>query len=275
MHLNLNDKTALVSASTSGIGFAIADRLLREGATVIVNGRTDATVAPAVAALGDRHGPARVRALTADLSVAGAEREAAGRYPHVDILVNNMGTYALNDFFSLTDEDWQRMFETNVWSGVRLARTYMKAMLERGAGRVIFVSSEVALTPMAAMAHYSASKATQLSISRSLAELTRGTAVTVNAVLPRPDRDREPEVLHPVRESRPRLRGGRTRVHGREPPLLPDPAPGQALGSGRRHRLSRQRTGCRHQRRRDPGRRRHGPDHRLRGRRLEAFPGSQ
>ncbi|OON59783.1 3-oxoacyl-ACP reductase [Massilia sp. KIM] len=186
MELDLNNKTALVSASTSGIGFAIADRLLQEGANVIVHGRSEATVAPAVATLAGRHGAQRVHALTADLSVPGAEREAAAAFPQVDILVNNMGTYALKDFFSSTDADWQAMFETNVWSGVRLARTYMKGMLERGHGRVIFISSEVALTPMAAMAHYSASKATQLSISRSLAELTRGSRVTVNAVLPGP-----------------------------------------------------------------------------------------
>lgn len=186
MNLNLNNKVALVSASTSGIGYAIADRLLQEGATVIINGRSEATVAPAVATLVGKYGAERVLSLATDLSVAGGELQAAAKFPQIDILVNNMGTYALNDFFSTSDADWQKMFETNVWSGVRLARTYMKGMLERGHGRVIFISSEVALTPMAAMAHYSASKATQLSISRSLAELTKGTAVTVNAVLPGP-----------------------------------------------------------------------------------------
>jgi 3-oxoacyl-[acyl-carrier protein] reductase len=186
MDLKLQGKTALVSASTSGIGYAIAAQLLEDGATVIVNGRSAATVERAVAALGERYGAGRALPLVADMSVAGGELAAAAAYPQVDILVNNMGTYALSDFFSTSDADWQAMFDTNVWSGVRLARTYMKGMLERGHGRVIFISSEVALTPMAAMAHYSASKATQLSISRSLAELTKGTAVTVNAVLPGP-----------------------------------------------------------------------------------------
>jgi 3-oxoacyl-[acyl-carrier protein] reductase len=186
MNLDLNDKTALVSASTSGIGYAIAQRMLEEGATVILNGRTEATVVKAVAALADKYGAARVLPLALDLSVAGSEQAAAARYPDIDILVNNMGAYALSDFFGTSDADWQRMFDINVWSGVRLARTFMKGMLERGHGRVVFISSEVALTPMAAMAHYSASKATQLSISRSLAELTKGTAVTVNAVLPGP-----------------------------------------------------------------------------------------
>lgn len=186
MNLNLQGKTALVSASTAGIGHAIAVQLLDDGANVIINGRSAAGVAQAVAALNQRFGTGRALPLVADLSVAGSEQAAAALYPDVDILVNNMGTYALSDFFATSDEDWQRMFEVNVWSGVRLARTYMKGMLERGHGRVIFISSEVALTPMAAMAHYSASKATQLSISRSLAELTKGSRVTVNAVLPGP-----------------------------------------------------------------------------------------
>jgi 3-oxoacyl-[acyl-carrier protein] reductase len=186
MDLHLQGKTALVSASTSGIGYAIATQLLEEGARVIVNGRSAETVRAAVETLNARFGAARALPLVADMSIAGSEQVAASSYPEVDILVNNMGTYALSDFFDTSDQDWQRMFETNVWSGVRLARTYMKGMLARGQGRVIFISSEVALTPMAAMAHYSASKATQLSISRSLAELTKGTAVTVNAVLPGP-----------------------------------------------------------------------------------------
>jgi len=186
MNLNLEGKTALVSASTSGIGYAIAGQLLEDGARVIINGRSDESVGRAVAVLAERFGSDCVLPLVADMSVAGSEHLAASAYPEIDILVNNMGSYALNDFFSTGDADWQNMFETNVWSGVRLARTYMKGMLERGNGRVIFISSEVALTPMASMAHYSASKATQLSISRSLAELTKGTAVTVNSVLPGP-----------------------------------------------------------------------------------------
>lgn len=186
MNLDLAGKTALVSASTSGIGLAIAMQLMEDGARVIINGRNADTVAQRVSELNQRFGGGQAVPLVADISQPGGEKIAAAAYPDVDILVNNMGTYELSDFFSTSDEAWQQMFETNVWSGVRLARTYMKAMLERGQGRVIFISSEVALTPMASMAHYSASKATQLSISRSLAELTKGTAVTVNAVLPGP-----------------------------------------------------------------------------------------
>src|SRR5688500_6600890 len=106
MNLDLNDKTALASASTSGIGYAIAQRMLEEGATVIVNGRTDATVVKAVAALADKYGAARVLPLALDLSVAGSEQAAAARYPDIDILVNNMGAYALSDFFGTSDADW-------------------------------------------------------------------------------------------------------------------------------------------------------------------------
>ncbi|MBD0687089.1 MULTISPECIES: SDR family NAD(P)-dependent oxidoreductase [unclassified Pseudomonas] len=186
MDLKLNGKLALVSASTSGIGHAIATQLLQEGAKVIINGRNSEVVGTVVAAFNQRFGAGRALPLVADMSVAGGELVAKNAYPDIDILVNNLGTYQLSDFFATTDADWQQMFDTNVWSGVRLARTYMQAMLERGHGRVIFLSSEVALTPMASMAHYSASKATQLSISRSLAELTKGTAVTVNSVLPGP-----------------------------------------------------------------------------------------
>lgn len=186
MNLNLEGKTALVSASTSGIGHAIATQLLEDGARVIVNGRTLATVDHAVAALNARFPGNRALPLVADFSAPGSDKAAAAAYPDVDILINNLGMYALSDFFETDGDAWQRMFEVNVWSGVRLARTYLNAMLKRGQGRVVFISSEVALTPMAAMAHYSASKATQLSISRSLAELTKGTAVTVNTVLPGP-----------------------------------------------------------------------------------------
>ena len=146
MNMNLQGKTALVSASTAGIGHAIAVQLLEEGANVIINGRSESGVAQAAATLQERFGAGRVFPLVADMSVAGSEAIAAAQYPAVDILVNNMGTYPLSDFFVTSDEEWQRMFEVNVWSGVRLARTYMKGMLERGHGRVIFISSEVALT---------------------------------------------------------------------------------------------------------------------------------
>lgn len=186
MDLKLNGKLALVTASTSGIGYAIAEQLLEEGARVIVNGRSEASVAQAAQQLGAKFGAERVLALVADVSRQGSEAEALAAYGEIDILVNNAGMYELSDFFATSDADWQRMFETNVMSGVRLSRAYLGQMLKKGQGRVIFISSEVALTPMAAMAHYSASKATQLSIARSLAELTKGTAVTVNTVLPGP-----------------------------------------------------------------------------------------
>lgn len=186
MELKLQGKTALVTASTAGIGHAIALELLEAGANVIINGRSASTVERTVAALGAGFGAGRVLPLVADVSRAGSELAARAAYPDIDILVNNAGMYELSDFFATSDDAWHRMFDMNVMSGIRLARAYMQGMLARGHGRVIFISSEVALTPMASMAHYSASKATQLSVSRSLAELTKGTGVTVNAVLPGP-----------------------------------------------------------------------------------------
>jgi 3-oxoacyl-[acyl-carrier protein] reductase len=152
MNLNLNSKTALVSASTSGIGHAIAAQLLEDGARVIINGRNEKSVKQVVDTFNKQHDGNRALPLVADLGVAGSEKVAAAAYPEIDILVNNLGIYELSDFFSTSDDDWRRLFEVNVFSGVRLARTYMKAMLERKQGRVIFISSEVALTPLAAMA---------------------------------------------------------------------------------------------------------------------------
>lgn len=138
--------------------------------------------------------------------------------PHFD----GFAAYALSDFFETSDEDWERMFNINVWSGVRLTRTYMKSMLQRGRGRVIFISSEVALTPMAAMAHYSASKATQLSISRSLAELTKGTAVTVNSVLPGPtETENLKAFIKSVNPDSSLCRSG-AQIHARKQALIPD-----------------------------------------------------
>jgi 3-oxoacyl-[acyl-carrier protein] reductase len=184
MDLGLNGKTALVTASTGGIGLEIARSLAREGARVIVNGRSDANVAQAIAAIRKELPGADLLPLAADNgTAAGCERTIAA-HPGVDVLVNNLGIYEAVGFFEETDEAWQRMFEVNIMSGVRLGRHYLKGMIDRGRGRVIFISSESGVSPAPEMAHYSATKAMQLSISRSLAELTRGTAVTVNTVMP-------------------------------------------------------------------------------------------
>jgi 3-oxoacyl-[acyl-carrier protein] reductase len=186
MDLGLTGKTALVTASSGGIGEAIAAALAREGAAVIVNGRNSATVDQAIERIGRTAPDARLTALAADLGTRAGCDKAIAQIPTVDILVNNLGIYEPTDFFDTSDEQWQRLIEVNVMSGIRLARHYLKGMLERDAGRVVFVSSESGINPAPEMAHYSATKTMQLSVSRNLAELTKGSRVTVNAVLPGP-----------------------------------------------------------------------------------------
>ena len=186
MDLGIKGKLALVTGSTQGIGYAIAGMLAAEGARVIVNGRRADLVKRAVsrlAGLGEIHG------IEADLSdVEGARKvvEAANAVGPVDILVNNVGYFEVTPFEAITDEAWTSMFELNVMSGVRLTRELMPGMLERNWGRVVFIASEQSAKPNPNMIHYAMSKAAQVSVARGLAELTRGTAVTVNSVLAAP-----------------------------------------------------------------------------------------
>ena len=184
MNLRLSGKLALVTASTGGIGAAIATSLAREGARVIVNGRSEKSVAGTIAAIRAEVPEAALEALVADNGTAAGAEETLRLFPEVDILVNNLGIYEAVGFFDETDEAWAKLFEVNIMSGVRLSRHYLKRMLEKNTGRVIFISSESGVSPAPEMAHYSATKAMQLSISRSLAELTKGTAVTVNTIMP-------------------------------------------------------------------------------------------
>jgi 3-oxoacyl-[acyl-carrier protein] reductase len=184
MDLQLSAKLALVTASSGGIGLEIARSLAREGARVIVNGRSDANVEAAIASLRETLPKASLERLVADNSTAAGAAETIARFPEVDILVNNLGIYEPVGFFDETDADWLRLFEANILSGVRLSRHYLKRMIEKKTGRVIFISSESAIAPSPEMPHYAATKTMQLSLSRSLAELTKGTAVTVNTVMP-------------------------------------------------------------------------------------------
>jgi NAD(P)-dependent dehydrogenase (short-subunit alcohol dehydrogenase family) len=186
MKIDLTGKTALVTGSTSGIGRAIAKGLASAGATVAVNGRTQAKVDAAVAAIAKLVPGARVRGVAADVSTAAGCNALVAALPEVDILINNAGIFEPKGFFDIPDEDWSRFFEVNVMSGVRLSRAYMPAMLKRNWGRIIFISSESALNIPKEMIHYGVTKTSQLALSRGLAEMTRGTAVTVNSVLPGP-----------------------------------------------------------------------------------------
>lgn len=188
MDLKLEGKKALVTGSTGGIGLAIAEQLAAEGAEVIINGRSHERVRQAIEAIQNKTGKKNVTGIIADLGTAAGAKKLISEVPEVDILINNMGYYEAKSFFQITDEDWFQIYEANVLSGVRLSRHYMKGMLERNWGRIIFISSESGVQTPAEMIHYGMSKTAQLAIARGLAELTAGTRVTVNSVLPGPTR---------------------------------------------------------------------------------------
>jgi NAD(P)-dependent dehydrogenase (short-subunit alcohol dehydrogenase family) len=189
MELDLKGKLALVSGSTAGIGRAIAASLAREGARVIVNGRSQSSVDKAVAELRSAGG-AEVHGFAGDLSTAAAADDLAQRFPNVEILVNNLGIFEPKGFEQIPDADWLRFFEVNVLSGVRLARLYLPAMRHANWGRIIFISSESGVQIPAEMIHYGMTKTAQLAIARGLAEAVAGTGITVNSILPGPTRSR-------------------------------------------------------------------------------------
>ncbi len=189
MDLNLGDKLALVSGSTAGIGYAIAESLAREGARVIVNGRSQASVETALANL-RKTARTTVYGFAGDLSTANAAHEVAREHPEVEILVNNLGIYEPMDFEDISDDDWRRLFEVNVLSGVRLSRLFLPAMKRRNWGRIIFISSESGVQIPVEMIHYGVNKTALLGVARGLAEAVAGTGITVNSVLPGPTKSR-------------------------------------------------------------------------------------
>jgi NAD(P)-dependent dehydrogenase (short-subunit alcohol dehydrogenase family) len=186
MDLQLTNKTALITGSTAGIGLAIAQRLAAEGAAVILTGRTEARIAAAAEIILQQTPQASVRGVTVDFGEAAQVNKLLQEIPSVDILVNNVGIFEPKPFAEITDTDWLRFFEVNVLSGVRLSRQYFPLMLAAGWGRILFISSESGLQIPAEMVHYGTTKTAQLAVARGLAELTKGTGVTVNSVLPGP-----------------------------------------------------------------------------------------
>jgi len=181
MNLQLENKTALVTGSTKGIGLAIAQALAAEGANVIINGRRADSTKEALARLGPR-----ARGIIADVSTAAGCDDLLRQVSSVDILVNNAGIFEPKPFVEIPDSDWERFYQMNVMSGVRLTRGLLPGMLSRNWGRVVFISSESGVQIPDEMIHYGMTKAAQLSLVNGLAQLTRGTQVTVNAVLPGP-----------------------------------------------------------------------------------------
>lgn len=188
MELQLKNKTAFVSGSTQGIGFAIAKSLLEEGATVIINGRTQQRVDAAVGKLKKLVPQGTVSGIAADFAKVDDVKKLLPQLTDIDILVNNTGIFEPKPFTEIPDEDWLRFYEVNVLSGVRLSRHLFPKMLAKNWGRIIFISSESAINIPEEMIHYGMTKTAQLSVSRGLAELTRNTNVTVNSVLPGPTR---------------------------------------------------------------------------------------
>jgi NAD(P)-dependent dehydrogenase (short-subunit alcohol dehydrogenase family) len=183
MDLQLKGKTAIVTGGSAGIGLAISRMLAEEGVQVTIPGRSLRKVNEAIAAL-----PGEVKGVEADLGTAEGAKMLITQVPETDILVNNLGIYESKDFTDITDEDWLRYFEVNLIGGIRLARHYFPGMLKRDSGRVIFVSSETAAEVHPDMIHYGVTKTGQVVVARGLAEMTKGTRVTVNSVLPGPTR---------------------------------------------------------------------------------------
>ena len=188
MIVDLSGKRAIVSGSTLGIGFAIAQGLAASGATVVINGPSENSVDAALSRLAKAMPKARVEGVAADLSGPDGVSTFVARAPETDILVNNLGIFEPKPFDAITDADWQRFFETNVMSGVRLSRYYLPEMVKRDWGRIVFISSESGLNIPVEMIHYGMTKAAQLAISLGLAVSVAGTGVTVNSVLPGPTR---------------------------------------------------------------------------------------
>lgn len=189
MDLQLSGKLVLVTGSTAGIGYAICETLAREGARVIVTGRSAESVDDAVRRLNEQAAD-RALGFAGDLTTAAVAAELVRRFPDVEILVNNLGIFEPRSFEDISDDEWMRYFDVNLVSGIRLARAYLPSMKQRNWGRIIFISSESGVQIPAEMIHYGVTKTAQLAVSRGLAEYVAGTGITVNCVLPGPTKSR-------------------------------------------------------------------------------------
>jgi len=183
MKLELENKTALVTGSTAGIGLAVATSLAGEGATVIINGRTEERVKEAISQIHSQYANAKLEPLPADISASIAVAAVTKKYPKLDILINNVGIGELKPFEEISDDDWFRLIETNFMSGVRLSRFYLPLMRKQGWGRILFISSESGVNIPSNMIHYGVTKTMQIALARGLAETTTGSAVTVNSIV--------------------------------------------------------------------------------------------
>ena len=188
LDLQLKGKTALITGSTAGIGYATAEALLKEGADVIINSRRKESCEAAVASLKAKTGRAP-KYFVGDMSLAAETTRLAKEFPNVDILINNVATFIPKEFLASTDEDWQKIYDTNVMSGVRLSRAYLPRMKQQNWGRIIFISSESALQIPTESIHYGMTKAAEIAVARGIAETVAKTGITVNSVLPGPTRD--------------------------------------------------------------------------------------
>ncbi|GEP09206.1 SDR family NAD(P)-dependent oxidoreductase [Methylobacterium gnaphalii] len=186
MNIDLTGKSALVTGSTGGIGYAVARELARLGASVAVNGRTGERVEAAIAQLKSEVPDGQFIPAVGSVSSAEGVDALVASLPAVDILINNAGIFEPRPFFEIEDREWQRFFDVNVMSGIRLSRAYTPGMVERGWGRVVFIASESGINIPVEMVHYGMTKTAQLAISRGLAETVGGSGVTVNSVLPGP-----------------------------------------------------------------------------------------
>ncbi len=184
MDLQLKGKKAFISGSTSGIGFGIASWFLKEGVEVIINGRTPSSIENAVNKLLSLHPTAKIKGVAANFAIASEVEALRSALEGIDILINNVGIYSSDSFFDITDQTWFEQFEVNVMSAVRLSRMALQSMLDKDWGRIIFISSECASLVPQDMISYSTSKSAMHAVSRGLANMTKGTGVTVNTVMP-------------------------------------------------------------------------------------------